>query len=64
MNRIINGFHKTFYYKIIEDMPYYFAVNTITGEVRLYRLITEVPQNETAIFQELEKEYRETPECP
>ncbi len=50
----INGEMKTFYHTSIETMPNYFAIDTVTGNVRPYKMLSEVPVAEQSIFQEIE----------
>lgn len=59
---VINGKLQTIYYESADQKPRYFAVDTISGEVRFYRYLKDVPQEEQAIFQELEEAYNQRAE--
>ena len=50
----VDGEMTFFYYDTVDQMPRYFAIDTITGNVRLYREFGEVPVAEQPIFQEIE----------
>lgn len=50
----VNGEMKFFYYDTIDQMPRYFVIDTITGNVRLYRTLSEASLDEQSIFQEIE----------
>ena len=50
----VDGEKKFFYYDTVDQMPRYFAIDTVTGNVRPYRELNEVPVAEQPIFQEIE----------
>ena len=56
---LVDGQMQSFDYNTIDEIPRYFAIDTITGNVRLYNNISDVPIQEGAIFQELERNYQE-----
>lgn len=49
-----NGELKTNYYDIILDIPTYLIINTVSGEVKAHKDITEVPEVEKSYFIQLE----------
>ena len=50
----VNGKRTGFEYVSLNDVPIYRKVNTKTGDFTLYKILKVVPDNEKAIFEELE----------
>lgn len=50
----VDGEKQFFYYDNADQMPRYFAIDTITGNVRFYRELSEVPRDEQSIFKDIE----------
>ena len=49
------GAIKTFYYDTQDEIPKYLLINTISGEVTLFKTTIEMPEDDRKIFEELEE---------
>ncbi|MCX6740073.1 MAG: hypothetical protein NTZ49_02495 [Candidatus Parcubacteria bacterium] len=51
----VNGQEQEVIYNSYDEIPIYRKVNTVSGELTLYKTLNEIPESDRKIFKELEK---------